>query len=106
MRIVLDTAILVRGHGSAGGLANDLLMSVIASDHVLILSNELLYELARVLRYPRMLSHHGLSETRVYEYVGFLREAAQIVILKGSGVTQLPSFDALILRPPFAAASS
>jgi predicted nucleic acid-binding protein len=27
-----------------------------------------------------MLAHHGLSEKRIYEYVGFLREAAEIVI--------------------------
>jgi hypothetical protein len=34
----------------------------------------------RVLRYPRMLSAHGLSEKRIYDYVGFLREAAEIVV--------------------------
>jgi len=42
----------------------------------------MLYELARVLRYPRMLALHGLSEKRIYDYVGFLHEAAGIVILK------------------------
>jgi len=26
-----------------------------------------------------MLAHHGLSEKRIYDYVGFLREAAEIV---------------------------
>jgi predicted nucleic acid-binding protein len=41
----------------------------------------MLYELARVLRYPRMLAHRGLSEQRIYKYAGFLREAAEIVIL-------------------------
>jgi predicted nucleic acid-binding protein len=46
----------------------------------LLLSNEMLYELARVLRYPRMLALHGLSEKRIYDYVGFLREAAEIVV--------------------------
>ncbi len=40
----------------------------------------MLYELARVLRYPRMLALHGLSEKRIYDYVGFLREAAEIVV--------------------------
>jgi predicted nucleic acid-binding protein len=53
--------------------------SVVESDHILLLSNEMLYELARVLRYPRMLAVHGLSENRIYDYVGFLREAAEIV---------------------------
>ena len=80
MRIILDTAILVRGHGSSKGLARDLLISTVESDHILLLSNEMLYELARVLRYPRMLALHGLSEKRIYDYVGFLREAAEIVV--------------------------
>jgi predicted nucleic acid-binding protein len=80
VRIILDTAILVRGHGSSQGLARDLLIGIVESDHILLLSNEMLYELARVLRYPRMLALHGLSEKRIYDYVGFLREAAEIVV--------------------------
>jgi hypothetical protein len=36
-----------------------------------------------------MLAHHGLSETRIYEYVGFLREAAEIVILNPLLVTPI-----------------
>jgi len=28
-----------------------------------------------------MLALHGLSEARVYDYIGFLREAAEIVVL-------------------------
>jgi predicted nucleic acid-binding protein len=79
VRIVLDTAILVRGHGSSKGFARDLLIGVVESDHILPLSNEMLYELARVLRYPRMPALHGLSEERIYDFVGFLREAAEIV---------------------------
>jgi hypothetical protein len=66
VRIILDTAILVRGHGE--------------SDRILLLSNEMLRELARVLRYPRMLALHGLSEKRICDYVGFLREAGEIVV--------------------------
>ena len=50
MRIILDTAILVRGHGSSKGLARDLLISTVESDHISLLSNEMLWELARVLR--------------------------------------------------------
>jgi predicted nucleic acid-binding protein len=80
VRIILDTAILVRGHGGSRGLARDLLISTVESDHILLLSNEMLYELARVLRYPRMLALHGLSEKRIYDYVGFLRAAAEIVV--------------------------
>jgi predicted nucleic acid-binding protein len=52
MRILLDTAILVRGHSSSKGLARDLLISIVESDHILLLSNEMLFELANL--YPRM----------------------------------------------------
>jgi putative PIN family toxin of toxin-antitoxin system len=79
VRIVLDTAILVRAHDGAKGLARDLLLRIVESDHVLLISDEMLYELAKVLRYPRMLALHGLSEGRLYDYIGFLREATEIV---------------------------
>jgi putative PIN family toxin of toxin-antitoxin system len=79
VRILLDTAILVRGHGGAKGLARDLLIGIVESDHILLLSNEMLFELAKVLRYPHMLELHGLSEERIYNYVAFLREAGEIV---------------------------
>lgn len=79
MRIVLDTTILVRAHDGAKGLARDLLLTIVESDHVLLTSDAMLYELARVLRYPRMLAFHGLSEGRIYDYIGFLREVTEIV---------------------------
>ena len=60
------------------GLPAISLISTVESDpRILRLSGEMLYELARVLRYPRMLALHGLSEKRIYDYVGFLREAAE-----------------------------
>ena len=80
MRIILDTAILVRGNGSSKGIACNLLIDIVESDHTLLLSSEMLYELAKVLRYPRMLALHGLSEQRIYDYIGFLRDAAGIVV--------------------------
>lgn len=41
----------------------------------------MLYELAKALRYPRLLALLGLSEQRVCDYIGFLREVAQVVPL-------------------------
>jgi len=79
VRIVPDTAVLVRGHDGASGLARDLLLEIVESGDVLLLSDAILYELARVLRYPRMRALYELSEERVYDYVGFLREFGQIV---------------------------
>jgi predicted nucleic acid-binding protein len=72
VRILLDNAILVRASATRRGLARDLLLQTVESHHVLLLSNEMLYELAQVLRYPEILVLHGLSEERVYDYIGFL----------------------------------
>ena len=81
MRIVLDTTILVRATEKSHGLARELLVNIVASKHTLLLSTEMLYELARVLRYPRLREFYGLSEERVYDFVGYLREVAEIVPL-------------------------
>ena len=81
MRIVLDTAILVRATENSHGPARDLLLNIVARKQDLLLSNEMLYELARVLRYPRLRALYGLSEERIYDFIGFLREVAEIVRL-------------------------
>ena len=79
MRIVLDTSILVRAHDGAGGPARELLIRLIESDHVLVISDEILHELAKVLRYPRMMAMHGLSEGRIYNFIAMLRTASEMV---------------------------
>jgi len=81
LRIVLDSNILVRSFVSSHGLAHDLLLTILASDQTLILSSEILFEAARVLRYPRLMAVHGESEETIYEFIGWLREAAEIVML-------------------------
>jgi putative PIN family toxin of toxin-antitoxin system len=81
VKIVLDTTILVRAHEHAHGVGRELLSSLIESKHVLLLSNEMLHELARVLRYPRLEEFFGLTEDLVYRYVAFLRRSAEIVTL-------------------------
>ena len=50
MKIVLDTTILVRANERSHGLARELLTTIIESKHTLLLSNEMLNELAKVLR--------------------------------------------------------
>jgi putative PIN family toxin of toxin-antitoxin system len=81
VKIVLDNTILVRANEHAHGLARELMTSIIESKHVLLLSNEMLNELARVLRYPRLQRFYGLTETLVYDYVSFLRRSAEVVTL-------------------------
>jgi putative PIN family toxin of toxin-antitoxin system len=81
VRIVLDTTILVRATENSHGPARDLLLNIIASKQDLLLSDEMLYELARVLRNPRLQAFYKLYEARVYDFIGFLREVAEIVPL-------------------------
>ena len=81
MKIVLDTTILVRAHERSHGLARELLLNVVESKHTLLLSNEMLHELARVLRYPRLQAFYDLTENLVFDYVNFLRRTSEIVDL-------------------------
>jgi putative PIN family toxin of toxin-antitoxin system len=81
VKIVLDTSILVRATERSSGLARELLIIILKSEHTLVLSNEMLFELARVLRYPRLQAVYGLSEEEVYNYVAFLRDSAEMVAL-------------------------
>ena len=81
MKIVLDTTILVRANENSSGLARDLLIEIVNGGHRLLLSNEMLHELAKVLRYPRLRAFYGLPESLVYNYISFLRHSAEIVAL-------------------------
>lgn len=81
MRIVLDSNILVRSFVKSHGLAHELLLAIFTSDNILILSNEILFEVARVLRYPRLMMVHGENEETIYNFTGWLRDAAEIIAL-------------------------
>ena len=65
----------------SNGLGRDLLIKIVESEHILLLSNEMLYELARVLRYPRLQMFYDLSENLVFDYVNFLRRSSELVTL-------------------------
>jgi len=79
MRVVLDSSILVRAFRSPGGIAYNLLFAIISGDHKLILSGEMLHEVAKVLRFPRMMQDHRRNEETIYNFIGLLTEAAEIV---------------------------
>jgi putative PIN family toxin of toxin-antitoxin system len=81
VRIVLDSNILVRAFVGPRGLAHGLLLASLSSGNSLILSNEILSETARVLRYPRLMAVHGESEEAIYNFAGWLRDVAEIVQL-------------------------
>ncbi len=79
MRILLDTNLLARANDRSTGLARELLETVIAR-HTLLVSSDMLVELARILRYPRLQKAYGLTDEEVYNYVQYLREVCQAVL--------------------------
>ena len=79
MRITPDTGILVRMNAKATGPARRLLDIVLAGLHELVLSEFLLEETARVLRYPRMQTLYRLSENDISEHIELLRLRADLV---------------------------
>jgi putative PIN family toxin of toxin-antitoxin system len=79
VRILLDSNILVRSFAKSRGLAHELLLAILAGDHTLILSNEMLFEVARVLRYPRLAMVHQQNEEAIYNFTGWLRQASEII---------------------------
>ncbi len=81
MTIVLDTTILIRANEHSHGLARELLISVIKSNHSLLVSNEILHELAKVPPLPTIAGILQTDRGTGYEFVGFVRQSSQLVIL-------------------------
>jgi len=70
----LDTTILVRATDKTQGPGRELPLIIVSGKHTLVLSREILHEVEKVLRYP-------LSDSQVYEFIGYLREVAEIISL-------------------------
>jgi len=98
VRIVLDSNILVRAFTSSHGLAHELLLAILAGDNTLILSNEMLFEVARVLRYPRLMAVHGQTEEAIYDFTCWLRNAADIVALNRLESTPIRDRNDIVLQ--------
>ncbi|MCC6536450.1 MAG: putative toxin-antitoxin system toxin component, PIN family [Bryobacterales bacterium] len=79
MKITLDTSILIQTFGRGSLIAQELLDIILIGDHRLVLSNALLAETSRVLRYPRLQTIHGKSEAEIYAFIGLLRSVAEMV---------------------------
>jgi putative PIN family toxin of toxin-antitoxin system len=78
LKILLDVNILVRANERSAGPARALLQAVIAR-HTLLLSDEMLSELVRVLRYPRLQAIYHLSDEQIFACVQDLRLAGETV---------------------------
>ncbi len=79
MRLVLDVNVLVRANDRTAGLARDLLREILRQRWTIVISGEMLVELARVLRYPRLQARYNLTEADLYDYIQFLRHAGALV---------------------------
>ena len=79
MRIVLDTNILIRANPKGQGPARELLQKIITGDHVLITSDFLMQELARVLAYPRIEKRWRLHPREVEQYLQVLGSLSEVV---------------------------
>lgn len=93
MRIVPDATVLIRAHNRSRGLARRLLHEILTGGHRLVLSNEMIAEVIRVLRYPHFQNLYGLSDSDLLDYAQFLQTVADIVILD-------PQYRAPFLRDP------
>ena len=81
MRVVLDTNTLVRAHDRSSAKARNVLEELLKRGHQLILSNEILAEVTRVLRYPRFQALYSLTEADLLEYTQFLQSVSYLEIL-------------------------
>jgi len=50
------------------------LAAVLEGRHTLVLSNEIIVETTRVLRYPRLQELYALTEDELYDYAQFLQK--------------------------------
>ena len=94
MRVVLDTNVLARALPGRNNAAEAALLLVVESPHTLILSEFMLAELARILRYERMRRIHGLPDEQLDAFVDRLRQAAEIVDVPAAAA------DAVVLADP------
>jgi uncharacterized protein len=80
MRVALDTNILARAVSSPTGPAGELFERIAAS-HVLIVSPELIAELARILSYDRVRRMHQLSDEGINAFIESVESGATVVSL-------------------------
>ena len=64
MRVVLDVNILVRANERSAGLARELPCELLRQHFTILISGEILLELARVLRYPRLQARYCPHRSR------------------------------------------
>lgn len=77
--VVLDTNVLVRVLLAKSPLTRALRDSLQRGVFILLISDEILLELGRVLRYPRIALRHHLAEANIRDFENTVRSLAVIV---------------------------
>jgi len=81
MRAVLDTNILARPAHDPSGPAAEVVQRLSQDPHVLLISDSILTELHRVLRYERVRRLHGFTDEEINEYVASIEAVSVFVEL-------------------------
>lgn len=79
MRATCDTNILARAAVRPAGPARAVLTELVSEQHVLVLSEHIVSELARVLRYERVRIQAELTDAEIDSFVNDVRELAELV---------------------------
>ncbi len=79
MRVVLDTNVLIRAANGIGSPAREIVDLCATSPNSLLVSDLLLSELVRVMRYPRVRNIHRLSDVEIEDYVEEIRGIGELV---------------------------
>ena len=80
MRVVLDANAFVSALISPGGIAADVLQAWEEERFAVLISEDILHELGRVLHYPKLQERYRLSEGRILQFLQLLR--AQCVLVE------------------------
>src|SRR5262245_18663063 len=79
MRITCDTNVLVRAAVRPAGLARAVLVKILSPPHALVLSKQILDEVAKGLRYDRVRRQANLTDAEIQEFIDSLRDSAEFV---------------------------
>ena len=72
---------MVSAHPRSASKGRKLLNGLLERRHTLVLSNAIIVETIRVLRYPRLQKPHALTDEQLYDYAEFLKESSDMVVL-------------------------
>ncbi len=80
MRVVLDANVLVSALLSKRGTPQAIVERWKEDAFELLISDEILAELRRVLHYPKIARLHGLSEVEIEEFLALLRDETHLIV--------------------------